>query len=332
MHANGSAPFARAGAAATTAPAATTGAPGRAHGERSSLRAEAAAAEPPTATPIGARSPADVDPAGRADAVRRRAGRRAARRPTSLRRVDEPSAHASSAPAPATATAASAAVAVADSSRSPRPSRRRAAGAQPAGGRRHGAGPAALAAAGPPLPCAAPAPGPQGHPHRARGRRVERLQDRPGVLRRRCASSCWWPACCSGTWPTTTGTIANVEGFVRDLFGLKTLQVRRRASSSGRPGCIGAVLVIAGTGLSVTLAVLFNLISDLLGGVRVTVLEEEVIARERPTRSPASARRPAPPASRHGRRRPPPPGSRVRRKRLTAAHAGGYRRRSGAGL
>ena len=48
--------------------------------------------------------------------------------------------------------------------------------------------------------------------------------------------------------------------------------------------------------LNVTLAVLFNLISDLVGGVRVTVLEEEVILRERPV-LPA----PAPPAA-----EPPP--------------------------
>ncbi len=79
----------------------------------------------------------------------------------------------------------------------------------------------------------------------------------------------------------TTGTVANVEGFARDLFGLKTFEFDGeklfRAS-----WVLGAILVIAGTGLNVTLAVLFNLISDLVGGVRVTVLEEEVILRERP--------------------------------------------------
>ena len=79
----------------------------------------------------------------------------------------------------------------------------------------------------------------------------------------------------------TTGTVANVEGFVRDLFGLKTFEFDGeklfRAS-----WVLGAILVVAGTGLNVTLAVLFNLISDLVGGVRVTVLEEEVILRERP--------------------------------------------------
>ena len=35
-----------------------------------------------------------------------------------------------------------------------------------------------------------------------------------------------------------------------------------------------------GTGLSVVMAVLFNLIADLTGGIRLTVLEREVIARD----------------------------------------------------
>ena len=80
---------------------------------------------------------------------------------------------------------------------------------------------------------------------------------------------------------STTGTITNVEGFIKDLFGLKTFkfdagQLLRSA------WIIGAVLVIGGTALSVTLTVLFNLISDLLGGIRVTVLEEEVMVRPEP--------------------------------------------------
>ena len=37
----------------------------------------------------------------------------------------------------------------------------------------------------------------------------------------------------------------------------------------------GIVLVLSGAAASVVLALLFNLISDLTGGVRVTVLEEE---------------------------------------------------------
>jgi hypothetical protein len=51
----------------------------------------------------------------------------------------------------------------------------------------------------------------------------------------------------------------------------------------------GVVLVLAGAAASVVLALLFNLISDLTGGVRVTVLEEEP-SRVR-TGSPAPAER-----------------------------------------
>ena len=37
----------------------------------------------------------------------------------------------------------------------------------------------------------------------------------------------------------------------------------------------GLILVIAGSAFNVLLAVLFNLISDLVGGIRFTVIEEE---------------------------------------------------------
>ncbi len=75
-----------------------------------------------------------------------------------------------------------------------------------------------------------------------------------------------------------TGTIDNTENFIEDLFGLDsfTFDGRQLFEASW---IIGAVLVVAGTGLNVALAVLFNLISDLVGGVRVTVLEEEVVRR-----------------------------------------------------
>lgn len=74
----------------------------------------------------------------------------------------------------------------------------------------------------------------------------------------------------------STGTVGNVEHFIRDLFALDSFTF-----SGGKifhaSWIIGAFLVAGGTGLNVTMTVLFNLISDLVGGLRVTVLEEEVV-------------------------------------------------------
>jgi Transmembrane domain of unknown function (DUF3566) len=78
----------------------------------------------------------------------------------------------------------------------------------------------------------------------------------------------------------TTGTVDNIQGFIKELFGLKTFTINGKKLFNASRG-LGLFLAIAGTGLHVTLAVLFNLIADLVGGVRVTVLEEEVILRER---------------------------------------------------
>ena len=76
----------------------------------------------------------------------------------------------------------------------------------------------------------------------------------------------------------STGTVDNTENFIQELFGLDTFALNGRQLFEAS-WVIGAVLVVAGTGLNVAMAVLFNLISDLTGGVRVTVLEEEVVRR-----------------------------------------------------
>lgn len=81
----------------------------------------------------------------------------------------------------------------------------------------------------------------------------------------------------------STGTVRNVEGFIRDLFNLEKFDVSGRELFRAS-WTLGVFLVIAGTGLNVTMAVLFNLISDLVGGIRVTVLEEEVVLAPRPPR------------------------------------------------
>ena len=69
------------------------------------------------------------------------------------------------------------------------------------------------------------------------------------------------------------GVRANIESLAADLFASETFSFKSmqmlRASLLG-----GAALVGLGTGANVVLAVLYNLISDLVGGVTV-VLEEE---------------------------------------------------------
>ena len=56
----------------------------------------------------------------------------------------------------------------------------------------------------------------------------------------------------------------------------------------------GIVLVLSGAAFSVVMALLFNLISDLTGGVRVTVLQEDARPRRRPSAEGAASREPAP--------------------------------------
>ena len=83
-------------------------------------------------------------------------------------------------------------------------------------------------------------------------------------------------------WRTaeTAGVIEKVEKFVEELFALETFafdtdKIFRLYMLAG------LVLVIGGTALTVVLVVLFNLISDLMGGIRFTMIEEETAVRRR---------------------------------------------------
>jgi Transmembrane domain of unknown function (DUF3566) len=72
-----------------------------------------------------------------------------------------------------------------------------------------------------------------------------------------------------------TGTVENVERFL-ESFGWDSFNFN--GGEIYHAGWIaGLFLVIGLTGLTVLAATLFNLITDLVGGVRLTVLEEEVI-------------------------------------------------------
>ncbi len=91
----------------------------------------------------------------------------------------------------------------------------------------------------------------------------------------------------------TTGTVDNVERFMESLgwetFSFNGDEIFRN------PWVIGLLLVFLLTGLAVLAAAVFNLIADLVGGIRVTVLEEEVVLKvaETPT-STSTVEKPAP--------------------------------------
>jgi hypothetical protein len=76
---------------------------------------------------------------------------------------------------------------------------------------------------------------------------------------------------------SATGTIDNVEQFLGsfgwDSFTFKGAELFRAFAFFGLFG------IVLGAGIWVLAAVVFNLITELVGGIRVTVLEEEVVAR-----------------------------------------------------
>jgi hypothetical protein len=86
----------------------------------------------------------------------------------------------------------------------------------------------------------------------------------------------------------SSGIVENVENFIIELFALEEFAFNAGQIFRGY-ALIGLVMVFAATAFNVLLCVLFNLISDLTGGLRVTVVEEET-ARFRPRRATPQAR------------------------------------------
>ena len=103
---------------------------------------------------------------------------------------------------------------------------------------------------------------------------------------------------------TATGLRENIEKFIGDLIASDEFRIlgptMLRASIVG-----GAVLVVLGTGANVLLAVLYNLISDVIGGI-IVVFEERPTRRRLRLRPPANPDEPPKPLkpSRPPRRRP----------------------------
>lgn len=108
-----------------------------------------------------------------------------------------------------------------------------------------------------------------------------------------------------------TGTIENIERFF-ESFGWQTFQLKG-GEIYHNAWIIGLFGVVGLTGLAVLAATMFNLITDLVGGVRITVLEEEVVAREqRVVTWPRMLRPPTPPGGKshdklHDKRHDTPP-------------------------
>lgn len=97
-----------------------------------------------------------------------------------------------------------------------------------------------------------------------------------------------------------TGTVDNVERFM-ESFGWESFEFRG-GEIFHHAWIVGLFVVVGLTGLAVLIAATFNLVTDLVGGMRVTVLEEELVAM--PARpwlrtTPSESLAPASPSADH---------------------------------
>jgi hypothetical protein len=76
------------------------------------------------------------------------------------------------------------------------------------------------------------------------------------------------------------GTIENLENFILELGDYETFEIDGEAIFRAALAIAG-IFTLAASVLMVLLTVMFNLLSDLIGGIRITVIEEETV-RVRP--------------------------------------------------
>tara|TARA_B100001029_G_scaffold115166_1_gene95275 strand:- start:114 stop:761 length:648 start_codon:yes stop_codon:yes gene_type:complete len=81
----------------------------------------------------------------------------------------------------------------------------------------------------------------------------------------------------------SSGTVGKLETLITELFALDTFTFDGRQIFRGY-ALGGLVLAIAGSTLNVLMVLLFNLISDLTGGIRITMVEEETVRPTPPRR------------------------------------------------
>ncbi len=98
----------------------------------------------------------------------------------------------------------------------------------------------------------------------------------------------FWAASCVSV--VVLWTAAERNGMIEDLEGLVTTYFAQDEFTIdggylfGRFAVLSAVLAVFGTIMTTLLCVVFNLISDLVGGVRLTVIEEESVRFRPPKR------------------------------------------------
>ena len=81
----------------------------------------------------------------------------------------------------------------------------------------------------------------------------------------------------------SSGTVGKLESLITELFALDTFNFDGRQIFKGY-ALAGLILAIAGSTLTVLMVLLFNLIRDLTGGLRVTMIEEETVRPTPPRR------------------------------------------------
>ena len=73
---------------------------------------------------------------------------------------------------------------------------------------------------------------------------------------------------------TVVGAVDNIESFIKGLFALESFHFEALTIFRGMV-IGGLIIVMIGTGANLLLAVLYNLTSDVVGGIGVTVGEDE---------------------------------------------------------
>ncbi len=73
-----------------------------------------------------------------------------------------------------------------------------------------------------------------------------------------------------------SGTLENIENLIKDLGDYETYEINGDAVFRAAV-IIAGMLTLASSVMVVLLTVVFNLISDLIGGIRITVIEEETV-------------------------------------------------------